>query len=123
MNPIYVEKEKDVNALNFTLTLVKKPDSSIDNLYIDVKKFCEMKSMSFTVRDFNSTIFEEDCDYIRQLPALHLYMRKKGHIETFYPSDTYQTNIVKLIEKTEYEEEQKKLKKKSVFSYLIRLLK
>ena len=130
MNPIYLKKEEYNSELEFkkkfTLTLVKKSESSIDNLYIDLKKFCQMNSISFIVRDYNSSQFEEDCDYITKLPAIHLYMCKKGYLETFYPSDTssdtYQTNIEKLIQKTEYEEEYKKRKKKSIFSYLRCLL-
>jgi hypothetical protein len=81
-----------------------------------------MNSISFIIRDYNSSQFEEDCDYITKLPAIHLYMCKKGYLETFYPSDTYQTSIEKLIEKTEYEEEYKKKNKKSIFSYLRCLL-
>jgi hypothetical protein len=121
MNPIYLEKELEFKK-NFTLTLVKKANSSFDNLYIELKKFCQMNSISFIVRDYNSSQFEEDCDYITKLPAIHIYMRKKGYLETFYPSDTYQTNIEKLIEKKEYEEEYKKKNKKSIFSYLRFLL-
>ena len=40
-------------------------------------------NMQFLTRPFNSVIYEEDCEYIRKLPAFQIYIRGQ-HANTVY---------------------------------------
>ena len=78
----------------FNVTFVSKDGSAMMSSHI--KAFCNNRSIWFAVRQYDAKTYEEDCEYITSLPAIHLY-RDSHHIGTYYltedPLKSIQTEI------------------------------
>ena len=87
MNPIFLQKEQKQKELEFNsqfnITFVKDKRYFDNSVFMFIKNLCEEKNITFLVRNYDSSEFQEDCDYITQLPAFHIYSQKKGYINTF----------------------------------------
>lgn len=122
MNPIFLQKEQTQKELEFNsqfnITFVKEYRFYDNNSFMFIKKFCEEKNISFLVRNYDSSIFQEDCDYISQLPAIHIYSQKKGYLNTFYLSNDIMLLVENEINKVKIEEEKKRLKKEYYLSFI-----
>lgn len=56
-----------------------------DPVFRKIQEFCELNEIELYAREFCSITYEEDRDYILQLPALQIY--KEGeHRSTAYPN-------------------------------------
>lgn len=122
MNPMFVQKEQKKKDLEFnsqfTITFIKDYRFSDNNKYIFIKQFCEENKIGFLLRNYNSSEFQDDRDYISKLPAFHLYSQKKGYINTFHLSDDVIMQVEHDINNLKIEEEKKKLRKDWYSSFI-----
>jgi hypothetical protein len=56
-------------------------------LRYSVSKFCRDHQIPFLVRKYNTIKYDEDCHYIRSLPAFHIYRKRNNYEETFYENE------------------------------------
>jgi hypothetical protein len=122
MNPIIALKELKQKELNFNskfiVTFIRDDSKYDDDNYLSIKEYCKDNNIAFIIRNYDSTNFEEDCNYILKLPAYHMHSQKKRYIKTFYDSD----NVIRIIEKeiaqAKIEKEKKRLRKEWYRSFI-----
>ena len=72
----------------FKVVYVNKDTNIVDNTSsIDtIQRFCSNESINFSLRNFNSLDYDEDCEHITRLPAIHMYVNDR-HLGTYYPNE------------------------------------
>lgn len=68
-----------------------------------LQEYCELTSIPFNSRLFDSLGYEHDRDCIAKLPAIHIY-KKKQYYDTYYPYEYPMQKIRLLHEKFDIEE-------------------
>jgi outer membrane protein assembly factor BamD (BamD/ComL family) len=101
-NPIIQDREFNKQ---FSVTFVL---NDITHAY-SIQKFCNDRNIGFLIREFNSSLYSEDCENILRLPAIHLYHNER-HIGTYYPIEDPISSIQREIKSIQDEQERKKLK-------------
>lgn len=64
--------------------IYRLPTNFQDSMLLEIRTLCLEKNIEFRIREFDSNKYQEDCDEIERLPALHLYERG-AYMRTFYP--------------------------------------
>ena len=86
-----------------------------EELFDIVRIFCAQYRIEFYLREFNSEAFEEDREYIIQLPAFHIFY-KDEYEKTFYREDSVETIIEGIL--VNEQESKKKGKRKGLFQQM-----
>ena len=88
----------------------------------ELSNFCNSKELRFTTRLYDSLRYSDDRINIKDLPAIHLYL-KKSYKDTIYPSEElFDTLTARMNEYafTEKKREQQKKKWKDTLSSLFK---
>lgn len=86
-----------------------------------VKQFCQANRVPFSAREYNSTRYDEDCHYISQLPAFHIY--SKGELcGTYFTDDNIIQKIQDEIVCYKQEQERKRKRKEAWNNRMNRLV-
>jgi len=111
-NPLH-SSSRPTKFSGFRITLVVK-DAAIlsEGAYKDLKLYCEIHKIIFTVREYSSIIYSEDCDNILRLPAFHIY-KDKQWLTTVYNINDINQKIQSEIALYEKKQEQIRLKREA----------
>lgn len=73
-------------------------------LRYSVSKFCLDHRIPFVVRKYNTIKYDEDCHFIRSLPAFHIYRKKNIYEQTFYENEKPSELLLAFMKKCATEE-------------------
>jgi len=86
MNPVYTKRNQEQSTGLRVTFIVKDIDKLLPVNYNEVKNFCSNNGIIFTVREYNTRKYQEDCENILRLPAFHIYRHNECQA-TFYSDD------------------------------------
>jgi len=86
MNPVYTKRNQEQSTGLRVTFIVKDTDKLLPVNYNEVKNFCSNNGIIFTVREYNTRKYQEDCENILRLPAFHIYRHNECQA-TFYSDD------------------------------------
>ena len=110
-NPLHSSRPEKLSGFRITLVL-KDVDTLSGDAYKELKLYCEIHKIIFTVREYSSIIYSEDCDNIIRLPAFHIY--KDDHcLTTVYHIKDINQKIQSEIALWEKKQEQIRLKREA----------
>ena len=109
-------REKEAFRHPFVVTCVVPYIEDVKNhpSFRIVKRFCEDNQVPFSSRDYDAKRYDEDCEYIYEMPAFHLYSEHGHHYwDTFFTKDNPIQKIQDEIIRWRKEEEEKERKKQA----------
>ena len=68
-----------------------------------VQEYCTHEGIRFSIREFSPREFDEDCENIERLPAIHLYV-DRSYQRTYYPNEDPVASTKAIIDKIAEEE-------------------
>jgi hypothetical protein len=114
-NPIH-QKAQQYKKYNVTLVCrIFEGKESIKE-FRNIQDLCKQNSISFLGREYNSRIYNEDCEYITRLPAFHIY-KNSVYVGTFYEGE----NFFQIIESDSIESDN--VERTGFFKKILKILK
>lgn len=118
LNPYIIEhlKQNETNALMIKYAsqllvdgIYQEGKSVKEEIFDSVRIWCSENHVQFMIREFYGG-FEEDREMIERLPAFNIYFRNE-YEKTFYPEDSVEKEILKILPQKEKNEKNEKSKK------------
>jgi hypothetical protein len=71
----------------FTVVYVVKDTENFEFLKFEsIRDLCLRESIGLNIRNFNSSKYNEDQEFIERLPAIHIY-KKQNYLATYYMNE------------------------------------
>jgi len=93
VNPMYSKNNEDLkpNYSKFLVTyVVKNIDEEDITAFIT---YCKTNKLKFIYREYSSSVYGEDKEYVEKLPAYHIYFDNL-YVETCYENPIYIMNSI-----------------------------
>uniref|UniRef100_A0A6C0BJR8 Uncharacterized protein n=1 Tax=viral metagenome TaxID=1070528 RepID=A0A6C0BJR8_9ZZZZ len=121
LNPYIIEhlKQNETNALMIKYAsqllvdgIYQEGKAVKEEVFDSVRIWCSENHVQFMIREFYGG-FDEDREMIERLPAFNIYF-KDEYEKTFYPEDSVEEEILKILPKKEKKENGKNEKSKKI---------
>lgn len=118
LNPYIIEhlKQNETNALMIKYAsqllvdgIYQEGKAVKEEVFDSVRIWCSENHVQFTIREFYGG-FDEDREMIERLPAFNIYF-KDEYKKTFYPEDSVEEEILKILPQKEKNGKNEKSKK------------
>jgi hypothetical protein len=92
-NPVHTKKGDAQYGLRVTLIvkdmslLSVNSNTELDKYCEVLKTYCKIHNITFTVREYSSKLYYEDCENICRLPACHVYKNNMWLVTLYNKND------------------------------------
>ena len=92
-NPVHTKKGDSQYGLRVTLIvkdmslLSVNSNTELDKYCEVLKTYCKIHNITFTVREYSSKLYYEDCENICRLPACHVYKNNMWLVTLYNKND------------------------------------